>query len=358
MVVALAVAGIVAVLGVLAQPSPPSLSTRVTGDPALAAKVRPHLQGALDRVSVAVIDGDTVTYAHFGADNDTEYEIGSITKTVTSLLLADAIARGEVTADTKVGKLLPLAGSEVADVSLAELASHRSGLPLVASRLQDMVPLYLLAVTHRNPYIQDVDGVIALARAAALSHRGQFAYSNLGGALLGQALASASHMDYPRLVQERIFGPLRMTASSVPVTAGNLADDASTGYSKTGRGEAPWTFNGWAPAGGIRSTPADMVRYAQSLLNSSAPGIDALTPRWESDLDAFMPRWESIGQKVGYAWFTEEIEGRTVTWHDGGTGGFASIIVLDRASHRAVVILSNTNASVNDAGISLIVGER
>jgi len=101
-----------------------------------------------------------------------------------------------------------------------------------------------------------------------------------------------------------------------------------------------------------------MVSYAQALLDGSAPGIDALTPRWESGLDAFAPRWESGEQRVGFAWFTEEIEGRTVTWHDGGTGGFASIIVLDRASQRAVVILSNTNASVNDAGISLIVGEQ
>ena len=347
MVVALAVAGIVALLGVLARPSPPSLSTHVIGDPALAATVRPFLQGALDRVSVVTIDGDTVTSAHFGANNDTEYEIGSLTKTITSLLLADAIARGEVTADTTVGELLPRAGAAVADVSLAELASHRSGLPLVATRLLDMVPLYLLAVTHRNPYIQDVDGVIALACTATLNHRGQFAYSNLGGALLGHALASASNMDYGRLVQERIFTPLGMAASSVPVTAGNLPDDAPTGYSVTGRAEPPWTLNGWSPAGGIRSTPADMVHYAQALLDGSAPGMDALTPRWEAG-----------EQKVGYAWFTEEIEGRTVTWHDGGTGGFASIIVLDRASQRAVIILSNTNASVNDAGIALLMGER
>jgi len=357
-VVALALATIVALLGVLARPSPPSLSTHVTGDPALAAKVRPHLQGALDRVSIVTIDSDTVTYAHFGANNDTKYEIGSITKTVTSLLLADAIARGEVTPDTKVGELLPLAGAPVADVSLSELASHRSGLPVVATRLQDMIPLYLRAVTHRNPFIQDVDGVIALAGVTDLSHRGQFAYSNLGGALLGHALASASNMEYGRLVQERIFTPLGMTASSVPVTAGNLPDDAPTGFSVTGRAEPPWTMNGWAPAGGIRSTPADMVRYAQALLDGSAPGIDALTPRWECDLDAFTPRWESGKQKVGYAWFAEEIEGREVTWHDGGTGGFASIIILDRASHRAVIILSNTNASVNIAGIALIVGER
>lgn len=347
-------ATIVALVGVLARPNPPSLAPHVNGDPTLAALVRPLLDGSLDRVSVVRVDGDTVTAAHFGADDSSEYEIGSLTKTITSLLFVDAIARGEVTADMPVGNLLPLAGAAVADVSLAELASHRSGLPLVATRLQDMVPLYLRAVTHRNPYIHDVDGVIALARTATLSHRGEFAYSNLGGALLGHALASASNMDYGRLVRERIFTPLGMSASSIPLTAGDLPDDAPTGYSATGRSQPPWTMNGWAPAGGIRSTPADMVRYVQALLDGTAPGIDALTPRWEADLDAFAPNWESNEHQVGYAWFTEEVEGQTVTWHDGGTGGFASIIILDRTNHRAVIILSNTNASVNGAAMTLL----
>lgn len=168
------------------------------------------------------------------------------------------------------------------DVTLAELASHRSGLPSQAMRLQDEFPLVVRALTHRDLFIQDVEGVIAQARTATLTDRGHVAYSNLGAALLGHALASASHMDYARLVQERIFTPLGMTGSSVPVSAGNLPAAASTGYSAAGKGEAPWTLNGWAPTGGIRSTPADMVRYAQALLDGSAPGIDALTPRWES----------------------------------------------------------------------------
>ncbi len=122
--IAIAAAALVALLGVLALPHPPSLSLSVTGDAALAARTLPHLAGALDRVSIATIDGTTVRYAHFGADDTTEYEIGSITKTFTALLLADAITRGEVTADTKVGDLLLLAGSPAADVTLAELASH------------------------------------------------------------------------------------------------------------------------------------------------------------------------------------------------------------------------------------------
>jgi CubicO group peptidase (beta-lactamase class C family) len=341
--VAVILAASVALLGVFARPNPPSLSLLVTGDAALAARVRPLLQGALDRVSIAMIDGNTVTYTNFGANDTTEYEIGSVTKTFTSLLLADAIEQGEITADTHVGDLLSLAGSPVADVTLAELASHRSGLPRSAP---PTIKENLLLLLRRDPYIQDVDGVIAQARAVTLRNRGTFSYSNLGTALLGQALAAANSMDYARLVQERIFRPLGMTASSVPVTAENLPDDALTGYGASGKHVAPWTMNGTAPAGGIRSTSADMVRYARALLDGTASGMAALTPRWD----------EGNGSRVGYAWNTAVVAGRMVTSHGGATDGFCTAIAIDRANQRAVIILSNTKVSVEQAALTLLVG--
>jgi CubicO group peptidase (beta-lactamase class C family) len=187
--------------------------------------------------------------------------------------------------------------------------------------------------------------VIEQARAAELTNRGQFLYSNLGAALLGQALAAATKIDYAQLVHERIFKPLGMTASITPVSAANLPDDAPTGYSATGHDEAAWTMNGSAPAGGIRSTPADMVRYAQALLAGAAPGIATLTPQWDAGT-----------QRIGLAWLTDEVDGKTLTWHNGGTGGFASVIYLDRANNRAIIILSNTAASVTGAGETLITG--
>jgi CubicO group peptidase (beta-lactamase class C family) len=137
-----------------------------------------------------VVDGSTVTYASFGANEETEYEIGSITKTFTGSLLAEAIERGEVTAETKLGALLPLAGAPVADVTLAELASHRSGLSAQGMQLDETIPFLARLQMHRNPFIHDVDGVLAIARKATLSNRGDFVYSNLGTALLGQALAA------------------------------------------------------------------------------------------------------------------------------------------------------------------------
>jgi CubicO group peptidase (beta-lactamase class C family) len=343
---ALGLAAVVAIVGALSRPSSPSLSTSVTGDADLAARARPLLPGALDRVSIAVVDGSSVTYANFGANEDTEYEIGSITKTFTGLLLADAIRRDEVTAHTRVGAFLSLGDSPIADVTLAEPASHRSGLSAQGMQLDETIPFLVRLRTHRNPFIHDVDGVLAIARKATLTNRGDFVYSNLGTAVLRHALATAAHTQYADLLQKRLLTPLEMAATRLPLTDGDLSRGAPTGYSAAGDAEEPWTINGWAPAGGVRSTPGDMVRYARALLERSAPGIDALTPRWNFG-----------AQQIGYAWQTQLYTGHTVTFKNGLTGGFTSKIVLDRESHRAVIILSNTAAQVDDAANGLLVGD-
>jgi CubicO group peptidase (beta-lactamase class C family) len=246
-----------------------------------------------------------------------------------------------------MGALLPLGGSTVADVTLAELASHRSGLSMQGVEGADQIAGMLRYLRHQDPFTQDLDGLLVIARKATLAHRGTYVYSNLGAALLGQALAVAAQMDYDELVEERLFRPLGMAASRLPLTPGNLASDAPTGYSAAGVAEAPWTLNAWAPAGGARSNMADMVRYAQALLDGSVPGMDALVPRWRVD----------GAHRVGYAWITQEYQGHTLTVHNGRTGGFASTITLDRAEQRAVIILSNTAAPVEEAASRLLAGE-
>ncbi len=85
----------------------------------------------------------------------------------------------------------------------------------------------------------------------------------------------------------------------------------------------------------------------QALLDGTAPGIHALTPRWEVG-----------GQQIGYVWVTQEHEGHTVTVTNGLTGGFVTKIILDRAKDRAVIVLSNTVAQVDVAASSLLIGER
>jgi CubicO group peptidase (beta-lactamase class C family) len=205
-------------------------------------------------------------------------------------VLADAIERGEVAADTKVGGLLPLAGAPAAEVTLAELASHRSGLSAQGMKLDETIPFLVRLQMHRNPFVQDRDGVLAIARKAALTNRDDFAYSNLGTALLGQALAAAAHTDYVAPVKQRLLTPLGMSATTLPLAARDLPPDAPTGYSADGMAEAPWTTGGWALAGGARSTPEDTARAPRRLCARHGRAETA------------MGDWPGA-QQIGYGWW-------------------------------------------------------
>jgi CubicO group peptidase (beta-lactamase class C family) len=338
--------------GLLAAPWSPRLSSEASGDTALAEAVQPLLKNPADRVSVAYIENGTVRYAGFGADEHTEFEIGSVSKTFTAALLADAVERGEVTLETTVADILGPdlndPDAKIGTVTLAELASHRSGLPRLATDPGSIFSGLMAGILHRDPYSASPDEVIGQARSAPVGGRGTVSYSNLGYAFLGQLLAKASGMDYQELLQQRILEPLDMQDTYAPITADNLRPDAPEGRSAGGLGQAAWTMHGSAPAGGIRSTAADMSRYAQAMLAGTAPGAEALDPVWETGDD---------GERVGLSWFTQvskESPERVVTWHNGQTGGFASMAALDRGVGKAVLIFSNVAAGQEEAALTLL----
>ena len=342
--IALAVAAAVGALaiGAAAIPRPPALSDRTDGDDALVAQVRELLAdspGVRDRLSVAVIDGETMRRAHFGASDDTEFEIGSVTKTITGSLLADAIDRGEVEAQTQLGELLALGSSPASSVTLEELATQSSGLPRLAMPLDRIVATLLANYRAADPYGSTVDELVADAREQEVGEK-RYLYSNLGFALLGQGLASATDTDFPTLAAERVFEPLGMRDSFVPESTDDLADDAPTGYTASGRRADPWTLGADAPAGSARSTLADMIVYARAQLDGTAPGVAATEPVTDA----------GESSTIGYAWHTTD----RVTWHNGGTGGFTSWVGFDRDSGRAVVVLNNTAASVDELGFALM----
>ena len=339
---AIAAASATALIGVLLIPRPPTLSTAVAGDPAFVDEVRSLVaaqSGPRDRLSVILIDGDDERSAHFGATDDTVYEIGSMTKTFTAALFADAVERGEVETDTRIGDLLDLGAGEASDVTLEQLATHSSGLPRLPQSLDVTMRSVLSQLRASDPYTFDLDQLEGHARDSAVGAN-EYEYSNLGFALLGQALAAAAGTDYAELVGTRILDPIGMSASSVPTSADDLPDSPTTGFTATGRAADPWTMRAYAPAGSIRSSPADMTSYARALLAGDAPGSDALTPRADA----------GEVERIGYAWFTTD----GVTWHNGMTGGFSSFVGLDRESERAVVVLSDTAVNLDALGMSLL----
>ncbi|MFI6433318.1 serine hydrolase domain-containing protein [Rhodococcus oryzae] len=315
-------------------------------DASLAAVARPILERTPhDQAGVAYIDSSGTRYAYFGATEDSEYEIGSITKTFTAGLFTEAISRGEVREDTRVGELLPVGGTPVADVMLIELASHKSGLPQFALTPDMAAGGIAWQLEGKNPFTFDREALLNQARWSPLVGRGLVvSYSTLGYALLGQALASAAHTDYATLLRERMLEPLGLAHTWLPLTAADLPPGVSTGFNAQGRPQDAWPIDAYAPAGGLRSTLPDVARYTSALLAGTAPGSSAMTPRWDN----------FGGTRSGMSWTIINRDGHEYTMHGGGTGGFQGVIMMDRARGRAVVIQTNQVANIERDGLDLL----
>lgn len=334
-------------------PRPPRPAAPVTGDAALAAEVRAAAGDPTGYrgLAVAVIGPAGVRTAGIGdrgdgrpVTADTPFEIGSIGKALTGMLLADlGVPPGE-----RLRSLVPAVDGPAGDVTLEELASHRSGLRSVpVTSAGQAVRLYFAAVRGADPYTgQDRDWVL---RAAADERpgggRGGVHYSNFGAAVLGQALAERAGVTYPDLLRRRLLDPLGMAATTVNPDGVALPAGHAAGSTAAGRPVAPWRGAGWAPAGvGVWSTAADLARLVRAVQTGTAPGLDALRPRYDA----------GAGERVGFGWFTTRFADAELTWHNGGTGGFRSYLAVDRATGRGVVVLGNTDRDVDALGQRLL----
>jgi D-alanyl-D-alanine-carboxypeptidase/D-alanyl-D-alanine-endopeptidase len=294
-------------------------------------------KGRYPGVMVAVVQDGEVSYRGFGVadkatgavpDADTPFEIGSITKTFTGLLLAELEAEGKVELDDPVeryipdGATIPQVGPQ--PITLRDLAVQRSGLPRLPADLAPANPL--------DPYADydeaDLWGSLAALTPARAPDAG-YEYSNLGYGLLGTLIARASGGSYAALLEERIFAPLGMEATG-------LADIAVTqGYMPNGTAVPPWKFDSLAGAGAIRSTARDMVKYLKANLGESGP-----EELQAAALSAQQPRAElGGGIHLGLAWMT--MPAGAGKWHNGGTYGFNSFAGVDREKRRAVLVWTN-----------------
>ncbi|WP_026929948.1 serine hydrolase domain-containing protein [Glycomyces tenuis] len=322
--------------------------TAVTGgDERLAARLS-ALPGPAHRVAAAaVVTPGAARTAGLGTGLEADFEIGSISKGVTGLLYAEAIARGEIEPTTRLAELLPLEGTPVGRVTLESLSTHRSGLPSLPSSSHPLRRTLALWRHGANPYGEDLAQLLDQARGVRLG-RPRPRYSNFGFELLGHALAGAAATTYAALLRERITEPLGLDRCYAPAGADELRPGALHGTSRRGRPRGTWTGEAVAPAGGIRASIGAMARLTGALLDGTAPGVTALDP-----IAPF-----GAGSRIGAAWITIRVKGRDITWHNGGTGGFRSWLGLDRDAGVGVVILSATAASVDRYGFALLADHR
>jgi CubicO group peptidase (beta-lactamase class C family) len=179
-------------------------------------------------------------------------------------------------------------------------------------------------------------------RAQTLDGRGHYAYSTLGSAIAGQAVAAAAHMSYPELMRTRLFEPLGMTHTAIEVGHPLVAG----GESQTGLPTQPWVMDAYAPGGAAVSTTGDLAKLATALLDGTAPGMAALEPTTPTD---------QSNTRIGDFWQISTWQtGQTITSHAGQTSGYASYLGLDRNRRTAVIVLSNVANDASDLGTELL----
>jgi CubicO group peptidase (beta-lactamase class C family) len=305
--------------------------------------------GIVDRKGRRIVSHGRMAANGAPVDGRTLFEIGSVTKVFTSLVLADMAARGEVGLDDPVARYLP-AGVKVPErgraITLMDLATHTSGLP--------RLPANLPMTNPADPYADyTVDQLYAFLRDYALPREvgAQFEYSNLGAGLLGHVLARRAGMDYESLIRARITDPLRMKDTGIAVPA-SLNSRFATGHDRFLSPAAHWTLPTLAGAGALHSTADDLLSFLEAEIGLRE------TPLSVAMAAQLVPRRPAGPNEIALGWMTQKRPGGEAFWHNGGTGGYRAFCGFDRQAGFGVVALSNafTEVGMDDIGGHLLWG--
>jgi D-alanyl-D-alanine-carboxypeptidase/D-alanyl-D-alanine-endopeptidase len=316
----------------------------VPGNDAIRAILRERVDDEQHDVGivVGVIDRDgprVVSYGGFDpgdprrVDGDTIFEIGSLTKVFTALLLTEMVERGEAALADPLSKYLPVPGS----MTLQQLATNTSGLP--------RNPANLVVRDRENPFAGYTRRML-LASLPSSVHA-HWEYSNLGYGLLGQALAP----DYDRAIRVRIAGPLGMNSTCVTPSAGDethLAIGHDEHFARMPQSD----FGALAAAAGLHSSANDLLKLLAAFLGYTKT---SLSPAMAATLEIRTPT-SRPGLVNALGWQISIPDGLEIAWKDGTTAGFTSFLGYNRKAGVGVVVLSNTatNRGVNDIGMHLL----
>lgn len=310
--------------------------------------------GEYPMLVIGVVDGDKSRLYGFNAagdpapDEKTVFEIGSVTKTFTGLLLAEAVKSGAVALDEPVAKLLPgfkIPSRGGKQITLGNLADQHSGLPRLPGNLKPAD----LSDPYADYDAKDLEEFLA-GYSLPRNPGSAYEYSNLGFGLLGYALAERAHTSYGELVEEKILAPLHMDDCGVTPTQAMQAHLA-VGHDQSGAVTSNWHFAALAGAGALECSATDMLHYLEANM-----GVRK-TPLYPAMRLAQTPRAEVPGgnEQVGMGWMILDSGGRKVIWHNGMTGGYASFIGFTADGKRGVFVLANIQQSVDDLGLATLL---
>jgi CubicO group peptidase (beta-lactamase class C family) len=308
-------------------------------------------------MSIGVIqDGKTYFY-HYGemdkstkkmADNNTFYEIGSITKTFTGILLAHAILEKKIDLETDIRRYLteeyPNLEYKNKPILIKHLANHTSGIISFPS----LDVMAQKGYDAKNPYKHYTsDMVLAYLHKVKLDTVPGFKsnYSNFATGLMGIILEKTYKMSYADLVKKYITDPLSMKATKIVLTDEEDKIFAKP-YAENGDLTGHWDLTGLGAAGAIRSNIVDMLQYAKANMAASDEAMAF------SQKPTFK---QGATSETGLYWqLNVNKKGQLVTWHNGGTGGFSTFCGFIKEKNRAVVMLANSSDNVTQTAMNLL----
>jgi CubicO group peptidase (beta-lactamase class C family) len=306
--------------------------------------------GTLDNGTDQRVDGNTV------------FEIGSVTKVFTALLLLDAVRRGEMQLDDPVAKYLPahvpIPNYGGTQVTLRNLAAQESGLPFHPDNLA-IKPVKELTLKElkegSDAYTSDKLYTFVSSYKLTQAPGTRFEYSNVGMALLGHALERRTGLDYETLVVDRICRPLGMNNTLISQSR-EIKARLARGHSADGARSEHLQLRVMASAGGLLSTTNDLLKFLSANLGLTKT---YLTPLMEQ-MQVIRHTGSPMFGKTAMPWVDAGVyspPGTQLLGHAGGGFGNVAFIAFDSKRGRGVVVLTNQmNVHPGDVGWSILQG--
>ncbi len=290
-------------------------------------------------VSVAIYDENGVTYNVYGAEYNLnyDYEIGSITKTFTSMLVSEAIEEGKINLNDNISKYLKLENRYYPTIK--RIITHTSGLKPYYLSVQKIINYFAGGNDFYN--ISKEQLLEELNKTKLEDKDYNFNYSNFGVATLGLVLEKVYDKNYIELLEEYLE-QLDMNNTTIATGTGNLS-----GY---------WKWNeddGYIPTGAIISNVQDMSKYLETLITSDENYV-MKTQEPLKDVNVVNEIYDMFDINVDSVGMTWMIDNKNnIIWHNGSTTNFNSYIGFNREKKVGVVVLSNIS-SQKDVNMTLI----
>ena len=273
----------------------------------------------------------------------TIFEIGSVTKVFTGLVLAKMVSDGMVKLADPIGCHLPdgvkSPSKEGREITLENLATHTSGLPRMPDNFWPTVK------DHLNPFgnytAKDLyEGLATVKLRSRPGHK--FSYSNYGYGLLGRILEIKSGKSYETLIQEAVCDPLGLPNTTTQLSA-EQKQQLTPGHDSNGQVVPNWEGGVLTGSGRIRSNCEDLLKFIEANLRDS----DSETSKILQTAQQIHLR--GLIRNLGLVWWIDKSPpgGPVIHWHSGGTGGYTSFVGFNKKSQIGVVVLSNYSAVLN-----------